>query len=226
MGTELENDVMTFEEHYAELAARLLRISLTVLVTFLLTGFLWKIATSLFYSITLAISGGSLEPMKDTPSDRWLWAAFFAFLAGFYSVVRHVMAFVEPGLYPDERKVLRVSRLWLYISLLLSITLPGIIVRLSGIFSFVSSVAILLDMKALVIRCLLSALLTTCFLTIPRSRNSLTPIFFVLTIPLIWLAPDHFMFTVVVGIVELSVPAFIFSFAILLNLSERLRGPS
>lgn len=221
---ESEDLRMSFTEHYAELVARFFRITFAILSVFFVTVFLWKVAASFFYLFTSVIGGSSLNSIKDTPFNRWLWAAFFASLVGFSRFVSHMMLFIEPGLYADERRVLNVTRRWLYISLVIAVILPGLIVRLSNHSSLVTSIALALDLKGIVIRFLLSAVLTACFLNIPRSRLPLKTGFFLIIIPLIWLAPDHFIFTVVAGIIELSAIVFIVSYTILFNLNARARN--
>jgi Sec-independent protein secretion pathway component TatC len=128
---------MTAAEHYAELAWRVFRVSLWVLVAFVITVPLWKVAAQILFSITRRLGGGSPEWIKDVPFDRWLWAAFVAFLTGFYKLVQHAMSFTEPALYPDERKILRVVKRWLYISPLLAVLLPGVCLRLGHFIAWI-----------------------------------------------------------------------------------------
>jgi hypothetical protein len=214
---------MSFAEHYRELAWRIFRISFWVLVAFVITALGWNVAACIFFYASRGLGGRSLEPIKDVPFDRWLWAAFVAFLVGFYKVVQHAMSFAEPALYSDERKILQVVKRWLYVSPLLALTLPGVCLRLGHISNWILSTVDIFDLKAMVIRFILSSFLVSLFLNIPRSRSSLGFGVFMTAITVIWLTPDHFMFTLLATSVETATVGFFISFVTLLNISERVR---
>src|SRR5258708_11595617 len=99
---------MSFAEHYHELAARVIRVTGPVLIAFGIASGFSDRCDSAFYALIGRLTGvPRAAPL--IVFDRWMWASAVAFLIGFCQLVRHLSAFVEPGLHTEELYQFRVT---------------------------------------------------------------------------------------------------------------------
>jgi hypothetical protein len=215
---------MSFAEHYHELACRVVRVTGSVLIAFGITSYFPNQCDSAFSAITGRLAGTTPIPSQIV-FDRWIWAAAVSFLIGFCQLIRHLSAYVGPGLYAEELYQLRVTRRWLYSAPVIALLMPGIALRAACFSSSILTVVSIFDPKLLVIRVLISSLVTASFLNLPRKRVALGPVFFVGALSIVWAVPDHVYLTALATGVELAAVLFLLSVITTSNLFGRLYAP-
>ncbi|HEY0003380.1 MAG TPA: tetratricopeptide repeat protein [Pyrinomonadaceae bacterium] len=190
--------------HLEELLERLSAIPfISLTVNFIALGLSNWIVLNLYLFIS---RWGAIQLVEAalTLTDRLLWAGLFALLAFHYLLTFHTVAYVFPGLYPEEKRMVMVPLVWVYlapvVAFVLMLLCSQMAVRLDLIEPLSPGAA-----RAWLVRSYLVALLTTSLLSIPRRKWTLSFYGYLALLVFIWLLPNHFFDTLILALVEFCV---------------------
>lgn len=198
---------MTIQEHLLDLLTRLRLVFGIPLLTALFGSFFVPL-TILPYLHLITLSDPTPSDISSPPPlERLLWGALSASLALHYLLLFHVLPWVTEGLYPAERRAIRVPVYWAYAMPVVTLCLMLALAYL-GRFLSIDLLADPPNVRAWFVRLYLTAGLIILLVSLPRRSRTLHPALFIIAFLGLYLLPHHTFDTLLLTLLEVSAVGF------------------